>query len=79
MPRRDPATGRFMPTYTITYTHVDPQTGQETRPRYAGRTADQVERMGRELIRLPLEQMYDLAVLDSGGEDVVFDFEFVKG
>jgi len=79
MPRRDSATGRYVRTYTITYTRVHPRTGREMHPRHAARTAPEVERIGRLLLRVPEDQLFNLAVIDAAGEDVTFEFAVFQG
>lgn len=66
--RRDPRTGRFVKTYTLTYTDRD---GTHTR-RLPARG---IETVGRIVNRIGERgETWDIAVRDSNGGDVTFDF-----
>lgn len=77
MTRRD-TRGRFIPTYTICYNRCTPS-GTERTHQHSDRTAPEVERIGALLLRIPEDQLYNLAVLNGRGEDVTFDFPVFQG
>jgi hypothetical protein len=71
--RRRDHRGRYVPTFTLRYTHEVPLLGARDVERTA-RTAADIERMGTLLLRQPEDRLYNIAVLDSKGDDVTFDF-----
>lgn len=66
--RRDPRTGRFVKTYTLTYSDKD---GSHTRRL----TTRGIETLGRLVNRAGERgEAWDVIVRDSNGHDVTFDF-----
>jgi hypothetical protein len=72
--RRRDARGRYIRTYTIRWEQALPGRPDRTITR-AGRTARQIEILGTALTRWPEDQVFNIAVLDSHGDDVTFDFK----
>jgi hypothetical protein len=76
--RRRDSRGRYLRTYTLRWTRAR-HGGEEVQVERVGRTAREIERIGALLIRQPEEQVYNIAVLARGGEDVTFDFACFQG
>jgi hypothetical protein len=73
-PRRRDARGRYIRTYTIRWEQALPGRPDRTIEQ-AGRTAREVENLGTALARWPEDQVFNIAVHDSRGDDVTFDFK----
>jgi hypothetical protein len=73
-PRRRDARGRYVRTYTIRWEQALPGRPDRTLER-AGRTARQIEILGTVLARRDEEEVFNIAVHDSRGEDCTFDFK----